>query len=87
MSKVKGGGNTLAQVPFEPKPRTKLTPASLNYQQPVAELTLAPSGDEILLVRSQELVDQFLSCENKLTKFLMFHWAWSLIGPTLKLIK
>ena len=39
MSKVKSGGNTLSWVSFEPKPRTKLPLASLNYQQPVEELT------------------------------------------------
>ena len=35
----------------------------------VAELTLAPSGDEILPVRSQELADQCISCKNQLEKF------------------
>jgi len=45
----------------------------------IAELTLAPSGDEILPVRSQEPTAQCLSNENKLAKFLVFHWAWSLL--------
>ena len=35
----------------------------------VVELTLAPSGDEILPVWSQELANQCLSCENKIAKF------------------
>ena len=34
----------------------------------IAELTLAPSRDEILPVRSQEPADQFLFDENKLAK-------------------
>ena len=34
----------------------------------IAELTLAPSGDEILPVRSQEPVDQCLPDENKLAE-------------------
>jgi len=43
---------------------------SLTQQTPnyVAELTLAPSEDEILPVRSQELADQCPPDENKLTK-------------------
>jgi len=53
----------------------------------VAELTLAPSGDEILLVRSQEPADQCLLDEKKLAKFLVFHWAISLTEPTLRLQK
>jgi len=53
---------------------------SLTQQKPnyVAELTLAPSGDEILPVKSSEPADQCLLNENKLSKFLVFHWAWSL---------
>ena len=34
----------------------------------VAELTLAPSGDEILPVRSQEPTNQCLSCEKKISQ-------------------
>ena len=59
----------------------------LQVHKHIAELTLAPSGDEILPVRSQEPADQCLSDENKLAKFLVFHWAWSLTEPTLRLIK
>ena len=44
----------------------------------IAKLTLVPSRDEILPVRSQEPVDQCLLDEKKLAKFLEFHWAWSL---------
>jgi len=50
----------------------------------VAELKLAPSRNEILLARSQELqANAFI--QNQLKNiFLVFHWAWSLIKSTLK---
>lgn len=61
--------------------RQPIKPAfDLEMLKLITELTLAPSGDEILLVRSQEPVDQCLPDENKLAKSLVFHWAWSLLS-------
>ena len=45
--------------------------------QNVAELTLAPSGDEILPMRSQEPADQCLHIEPALKTMPSIHWAWS----------
>jgi len=46
-------------------PNLFFTPQKLS---PIIELSLAPSGDEILPMRSQELADQCLPDENKLAK-------------------
>lgn len=62
-------------------------PFDLQLLKVIAELTLAPSRDEILLVRPQEPTDRCLSDENKLAKFLVFHWAWSLTKPTITPVK
>jgi len=43
----------------------------------VVQLTLAPSGDEILLVKSQEPADQCLHTEPALKTMPSIHWAWS----------
>ena len=53
----------------------------------VAELTLAPSGDEIFPMRSQEPVDQCLSNENKLAKFPIVPLGMESTELTLKLMK
>ena len=53
----------------------------------IIELTLAPSGDEILPVRSQELqTNAFI--KNKLKKHLpSVHWAWSQLRIQHKTVK
>jgi len=53
----------------------------------IAELTLDPSRDEILPVRSQEPADQCLPDENKLAKISSVPLGMESIASILKLIK
>jgi len=48
----------------------------------IIELTLAPFGDEILPVRSQEPEDQYLPNENKLDKIISVPLGMEYTLPT-----